>query len=93
MLDLDAIIDNLSRLDILSQYIPSAIQIGVILFWIFIIRKSKKGYKISLVISLFLLLSSMVVLALTFTSVAGIIGEYAFLFLGIGIVQMLITKE
>lgn len=93
MLDLDAIIDNLFRLDILSKYIPSAIQIGVLLFWIFVTRRSKNGYKTSFGISLFLLSLSMVVSILTFTSVAGVIGEYAFLFLGAGIIQMLISKD
>lgn len=93
MLDLDAIIDNLSRLEILSQYIPSIIQIGVVLFWIFVTRRSKNGYKTSLSISLFLLLLAIVVLVLNFTHLAKIIGEYAFLFLGIGILQMLISKD
>ena len=93
MLDLDAIIDNLFRLEFLSQYIPSVIQIGVSLFWIFVTRRSKNGYKISLSISLFLLLLSMGVLVFTFNSVAVVIGEYAFVFLGIGTVQMLISKD
>lgn len=90
---LNAIIDNLSRLEVLSRYIPSVIQIGVILFWIFVTRKSKNGYKISFIISLFLLLLSIAPLVLTYTSVAGVIGEYAFLFLGIGIIQILISKD
>lgn len=93
MLDLDAIIDNLSRFEVLSQYIPSAIQIGVSLFWIFVTRRSKNGYKTSLIISLFLFLLSIVVLTLNFTFLAKIIGEYAFLFLGIGTAQMLISKD
>lgn len=93
MLDLDAVIDDLSRLEVLSQYIPAIIQIAVILFWMFVTRRSKSGYKISLTISLFLLLLSMIVLVLTFASIAGVIGEYAFLFLGAGIIQMLISKD
>lgn len=95
---LNIIIDNLSRLEE-SQYI-AVLQIGLILIWIFVTRKSKNGYKISLTgykisltISLFLLLVSMAVLALTLTSVAKVLSEYAFLFLGIGIIQILVSKD
>lgn len=90
---LDIIIDNLYRLESLGQYIPSVIQIGGILFWIFVTRKSKNGYKISLIISLSLLLVSIAVLVFNLTAVAKVIGEYAFLFLGVGTVQMLISKD
>lgn len=90
---LNIIIDNLSRLEVLSRHLSSVIQIGIILLWIFLTRKSKNGYKTSSLISFFLLLLAIVVLALNFTPLAKTIGEYAFLFLGIGIIQMLIAKD
>lgn len=92
MLNLGAVIDNLSRLENLSTYIPSVIQLSILLFWVFIIRRSKTPYSSSLALSLFLLLISVVMLLLTFTSVAKTLSEYSFLFLGAGIIQMLFMK-
>jgi len=84
---LDRVIDNLSRLESLTPHIPSIIQIMIFLLWIGIIRKSKIGYKTSLIISLFLLSLSGMALLINLNSLSGTLSEYAFLFLGIGIIQ------
>lgn len=87
------IIDNLSRLADLSIYLPAVIQVSVFILWIYIIRKSKTPYKRSLGLSFFLLLISVLALVLTMTSAAKVIGEYAFMFLGVGIIQIFLTKQ
>lgn len=89
---LDTLIDNLSWLESLRSYIPSVIQAIICLIWIFIIRITGIKYQTSLIISLFLLILSILVLMLNQVSTAGILGEYAFLFLSIGIVQSIFSK-
>lgn len=89
---LDIVLDNLSRLEVLAGYIPSLIQVSILLVWIYIIRRSKLRYQTSFVISLFLLFLSIIALLLNQISVAGVLGEYTFLFLAVGVIQTLLVK-
>lgn len=90
---LDAIFDNLSRFENLSTYIPSLIQLLILIIWIFIIRISKAQYQTSIGLSLFLLLVSLIAQLLTITFLAQTVAEYAFMFLGVGILQLFFMKQ
>lgn len=90
---INTIIDNLSRLENFINYLPSIIQIFIFIIWIIIIRSSKAKYKTSLGWSLFLLILSMVAQLLTLISVAQIIAGYSFMLLGVGVIQMVFTKN
>lgn len=90
---LDAIFDNLSRLEDLSGHIPSIIQFFILILWIFIIRISKARYQTSIGLSLFLLIISLVAQLLTITFLARTIAEYSFMFLGVGILQIVFMKQ
>lgn len=73
--------------------IPALLYFVVFLMWIFIVWKSKLPYQVSLKISAFLIVLSTIVLVFTLTTVAVTAGQYAFLFLGIGIIQLLFAKD
>lgn len=90
---LDIIIDNLSRIEILSKFVPTIIQIIIVSLWILTTRKTKAPYRNSLALALFLLSVSIISLVLTLTTLARITGEYAFIFLGVGILQIVFTKN
>ncbi len=90
---LNTIIDNLSRLEDLNIYIPSLIQLGVLIFWIFIIRISKASYRTSVGLSLFMLFLSLLFKLITIAFLAQTLAEYAFMFLGVGIIQIVFSKE
>lgn len=89
----NTVIDNLSRLENLSIYIPSVIQLFILILWIFIIRISKASYKTSVGLSLFVLVISLLFQLITITFLAQILAEYSFMFLGVGILQMFFSKE
>lgn len=76
-----------------GQNIPSIIEITISLIWVFIIWKYKISYQTSLKISLGLLLLSVLTFILAGSVIAGFVGEYILLFLGIGIIQAIATKE
>lgn len=90
---LNLLIDNLSRLENLSSYIPSIIQLLIFVLWIFIIRVSKAKYQTSVGWSLFLLLVSIVAQLFTLTFLAQMVAEYSFMFLGIGIIQLTVFSD
>lgn len=89
---LDVVIDNLSRGEDLIGYIPLVIQVSILLLWIYIIRRSKVRYETSLIISLFLLFLSIITMLLNQTFIAGVLGEYTFLFMTVGIIQTIFAK-
>lgn len=90
---LDTVIDNLSRLEDLNSYIPSVIQLFILVLWIFIIRSSKAKYKTSLCLSLFLLAIAILTQLFNIIFLARISAEYAFMFLGVGILQIVFAKN
>lgn len=87
------IIDNLSRLEILTGYIPSLIQLVVLIAWIILVRVSKVKYRASLNLSLFLLGIAMLTQLINNSLLSKTISEYSFIFLTVGIVQMFFAKE
>lgn len=90
---LELISDNLSRLEEFSYLIPSVVAIVVIFIWLFIAKISNATYKTSLVISILFILLSIPTLLLNFEYVAGIMGEYAFIFMSIGTLQAIFGKN
>lgn len=90
---LNAITDNLSRFEVLNIYIPSFIQLVTLIFWIFILKLSKAKYQVSIGLSLLLFLLFILAQLFMITFLARILAEYIFLFLGIGVFQMFISKE
>ena len=90
---LNKVIDNLYQLEGLNNFMPSVIQIVVVLSWIFIIMRSKFSYKSSLSVALFLLFFSIPAYIINLIPVATVLGQYSFLFLSIGTVQIILTKE
>lgn len=89
---LDLLIDKLFIAEKIGSYFVLIIQILMIIVWVFLTRKSNKKHKMSFVISLSLLLISILLFILTFKPVAYTISEYAFLFLGIGIIQSIFSE-
>ncbi len=90
---LNAVIDNLSRLENLSDNIPSVVQLIILLLWVYIIRRSKVRYQTSIGWSLFLLLLSIIAQVLTLKFIAQTLAEYAFIFLGVGILQLITVSD
>ena len=90
---LNRIFDYLFLLEGLNNYISSVIQIILLIFWIFIIRVSKVKYKTSLGLSLCLIAVSMIGQIFNIIPLAKTAGEYAFIFLGVGILQIVFTKN
>ncbi len=90
---LDTVIDNLSRLEDLKGYIPSIIQLFILIYWIFIIRVSKVKYQTSLSLSLVLLTVSIVSQLFNFIFLARTMAEYAFISLGVGIIQLITVSD
>lgn len=93
MIMISRLIDNILALDNLNKYAATIVQVLVVFIWFFITGKLKNSYRAALVISLTLISFSVIAYMVTFTEIAGIIGEYAFLFLGIGIIQSFFAKE
>ncbi len=90
---IDTVIDNLSRLEDFSRYIPSIIQLFIFILWIFIIRVSKAKYQTSLNLSIFLLMISVLAYLFNIIFLARTSAEYAFMLLGVGIIQIVFTKN
>ena len=91
---LNAIINNLTRLQYLDFHVPLLIQTAVVVLWVYIlVLKLKLGYQLAIYLSLLLLMGAFICTLLQLTSWAGLMGEYAFLFLGVGAVQMFLTTE
>lgn len=90
---LNTIIDNLSRFEDLSIHIPSIIQLFILILWIFFLRVSKIKYQASVGWSLFLLLISIIAQLFTLTTIAYIVAEYSFMLLGVGIIQIVFTRD
>lgn len=90
---LNILTDNLSRLEELYPYLPTAAQILIASFWFVIVKVARINYQISLGLSLCLLSFSLLLYLTNVASLAGVLGEYAFLFLMTGVIQMLIFKQ
>lgn len=90
---LDILIDNLSRLENLSSYVPYIIQLIFFVLWIFIIRASKAKYQASIKWSLLILLVSIIAQLFTLITLAKTLAEYSFMILGVGIAQIVLTKN
>ncbi len=90
---IDRLITTILTIDNLSSHVNNIIQVLIVLIWLYIFRKSKTGYKSSLFISLFFLLLSILMLVLTLTTAAAFTAEYAFVFLGVGILQLITLSD
>lgn len=90
---LEKIIDNLLALGEINNFVSLIAQLIFLIFWIIIIRVSKWKYQTSLGLSLFLLFISMVTQLLNITSFSRGVAEYAFILLGVGILQIFFTKN
>lgn len=90
---IDRLIANILADNNLGNHINNIIQVLIVLIWIYITRKSKAGYKRSISISLLLLVLSILMLLFTLTPTAAFIAEYSFIFLSIGILQIIFTKQ
>lgn len=70
----------------------SIMQFAVVITWLLIVRLRHVQYQSSLTIALVLAILAMLVSIVSF-NIAGRISEYVLLFLGIGIIQMLLEKD
>ena len=90
---INRLLDTIFSLENLGSYVNNIIQVLIALIWIYITRKSKSGHKSSLFITLFLLALSVLMLVLTLTTAAAFLAEYAFIFLGVGILQLTVHSD
>ncbi len=89
----DTVLSYLEELIVIvPNYLPSALQLLTVLAWIFVIKKFGYRYEVSLKICLGLIFASLLVTTFTLRFVAGILAEYAFIFLSIGIIQKVFQK-
>lgn len=89
----DTILSYLEELIVIvPDYLPGVLHLLTAIAWIFVIKKLGFKYEVSLKICLGLIFISLVVTTLTLRFMAGILAEYAFIFLCIGIIQMVFQK-
>ena len=74
-------------------YLPSLLNFLVIFIWVIIIRKRRLTFGASLKVCLVLLFVSMLIVIFSLKFIAGVIAEYAFIFLLVGIVQLIFQKS
>lgn len=74
-----------------GQAIPALIQLIFTIGLIFFIRAFKMKYQTLLTMSLTLIFLSIFTMIFTLNSLANVIGEYAFIFLGIGIIKLIFS--
>ena len=89
----DALVDNLSRLENLNIYVPSLIQLSILIIWIIVLRVTKSRYQASLRWSLVILIIAILAQLFTLTSLARTLAEYSFMLMGVGIIQIVFTKN
>lgn len=89
---LNILIDNLSRLEDFAFLIPSLVQLSAVTLWIIIIKTLHFRYHSSIILSLILLSAAAVLSMLSLFQLAGGVGEYAFIFLIVGTVQMIFSN-
>lgn len=71
----EALMDNLSRLENLNSYIPSLVQLGILIIWIVILRVTKSRYQASLRWSFVILIIAIIAQLFTLVSVARTLAE------------------